>query len=136
MTPTQAWSAIVAGEDAAIYAYSVAGARVSGADRRTALAGLEAHRRRRSRAAAIVTAAGGTPPAGSPAYELPDNVAKAGGARRLMADVDLALVAPYAEAAAVSTTEDRRWAARCAADCATSAVGWGSDPQAFPVAPS
>ncbi len=132
MTPTEAWSAVVAGEDAAIYAYSVAGGRVSGGDRRRALSGLEAHRRRRSRAAAIVTAAGGTPPAGSPAYELPDNVDRARAARRVMADVDVALVPLYADAAAMSTAEDRRWAARCAADSATSAVAWGQEPQAFP----
>lgn len=132
MTPIEAWSAVVAGEDAAIYAYSVAGGRVDGGDRRTALAGLEAHRRRRSRAAAIVTAAGGTPPAASPAYELPEAVGRARAARRLMADVDVALVARYADAAAASAAEDRRWAARCAADSATSAVTWGQEPQAFP----
>lgn len=134
MTPAEAWSAVVAGEDAAIYAYSVAGARVSGTDRRRALSGLEAHRRRRSRAAAIVTAAGGTPPPGAAQYELPDNVAKARASRRLMADVDVAMVAMYADAAASSTEEDRRWAARCAADSATSAVSWGQEPQAFPSA--
>lgn len=136
MTPTEAWSAVVSGEDAAIYAYSVAGGRVSGSDRRSALAGLEAHRRRRSRAAAIVTAAGGTPPGPSPAYELPGNVGRARASRRLMADVDVALVALYADAAAASTAEDRRWAARCAADSATSAVAWGQEPQAFPTATS
>ena len=132
MTANEAWSAVVAGEDAAIYAYSVAGARVRGADRRTALSGLQAHRRRRSRAASILAAAGATPPAAAPAYELPENVDKARAARRAMADVDLALVPIYAEAAAASSGEDRRWAARCAADSATGAVTWGQDPQAFP----
>lgn len=136
MTPVDAWIAVVAGEDAAIYAYSIAGGRVSGGDRRRALAGLEAHRRRRSRAASIVTASGGTPPAAAPAYDLPDTVAKARAARRLMADVDVALVPLYADAAGASADDDRRWAARCAADSATSAVAWGSEPQAFPSAVS
>ena len=52
MTPLEAWTAVVAGEDAAVYAYSVAGGRVSGGARRRALAGLDAHRASRSRAAA------------------------------------------------------------------------------------
>lgn len=134
MTPTEAWSAVVAGEDAAIYAYSIAGGRVSGSERRRALSGLEAHRRRRSKAAAIVTASGGTPPPASPAYDLPGNVGRARAARRLLGEVDVAMVAIYADAAAASAAEDRRWAARCAADSATSAVTWGQEPQAFPTA--
>ena len=49
-----------------------------------------------------------------------------------MAAVDTALVATYADAAAASAGDDRRWAARTAADCAVRAVAWGSEPQAFP----
>lgn len=132
MTPIEAWSAVVAGEDAAIYAYSVAGGRVAAGDRRQATSGLEAHRQRRSRAASLLTGIGGTPPPGAAAYVLPAAVQRPRGARRLLADVDLALVAIYADAAAAATGEDRRWAARSAADCATSAVAWGEAPQAFP----
>lgn len=132
MTPIEAWAAVVSGEDAAIYAYSVAGGRVAGADRRQARNGLEAHRQRRSRAAALLAGLGGTPPAGSAAYDLPAAVQRPRGARRLLADVDLALVAIYADAAAAVEGDDRRWAARCAADCASSAVAWGGEPQAFP----
>lgn len=132
MTPQEAWAAVVAGEDAAIYAYSVAGARVTGAEQRKARAGLDAHRQRRSRAAALITDLGGTPPSPAPAYELPGPVQRPQGARRALARVDLALVAIYADAAAAATQGDRRWAARSAADCAASAVSWGSAPQAFP----
>lgn len=132
MTPIEAWSAVVAGEDAAIYAYSVAGGRVASGDRRQATTGLEAHRQRRSRAASLVTALGGTPPSGAAAYELPAAVQRPRGARRVLADVDLALVAVYADAAAAADADDRRWAARSAADCAASAVSWGAEPQAFP----
>jgi Domain of unknown function (DUF4439) len=132
MTPVEAWSAVVAGEDAAIYAYSVAGGRVQGAARRQALAGLEAHRAQRSRAAALVVAAGGTPPPPAAAYQLPDDVRRPRGAKAAMADVDNALVAVYADAAGATTGDDRRWAARTAADCAVLAVAWGAAPQAFP----
>ena len=132
MTAIDAWSAVVSGEDAAIYAYSVAGARVSDSARRRALAGLDAHRASRSRAAAAVVAAGGTAPVAAAAYELPDDVATSRGARAAMAAVDTALVATYTDAAAATTGEDRRYAARSAADCAVRAVAWGAAPQAFP----
>lgn len=135
MTPIEAWSAVVEGEDAAIYAYSVAGGRVSAGARRRALAGLDAHRASRSRAAAAVVAAGGTAPAAPAAFELPDDVATARGARAAMASVDTALVATYADAAAAATGDDRRLAARTAADCAVRAVAWGAAPQAFPARP-
>lgn len=134
MTPGEAWAHVVAGEDAAVYAYSVAGARVS--QRRQVLAGLAAHRARRSRAATIAQEQGVTPKPPAPAYELPSNVQRAAIARQLLADVDLALVAAYADAAAASAGEDRRWAARTAAASAVSAVGWGAPSQAFPTAPS
>jgi hypothetical protein len=132
MTPIEAWTAVVAGEDAAIYAYSVAGGRVSAGARRRALAGLDAHRASRSRAAAAVVAAGGTAPPPAAAYELPDDIGTVRGARAAMAAVDTALVATYADAAAATTGDDRRRAARTAADCAVRAVAWGAAPQAFP----
>jgi len=132
MTPIEAWSAVVNGEDAAIYAYSVAAAQLLGRDRRQGQAGLESHRQRRSRAAAALTALGAPAPSGASAYDLPSEVSRPRVARRLMADVDLALVGVYADAAASSTGADRRWAARSAADSATSAVAWGAAPQAFP----
>ena len=75
MTAADAWAAVVAGEDAAIYAYSVAGARVAGRDRRRARAGLDAHRERRARASNLAVAAGGTVPTPLGAYALPDDIA-------------------------------------------------------------
>jgi hypothetical protein len=136
MTPVEAWTAVVEGEDAAVYAYSVAGAQVSGGGRRKALAGLDAHQSNRSRAASVLAALGATPPAAAAAYDLPDGLEKPTVARDLMADVDNALVAAYADAAAASSGGDRRWAARTAAECAVRAVTWGAAPQAFPSATS
>ena len=135
MTPVEAWSAVVAGEDAAAYAYSVAGAQVSGAARRRALAGLDAHAANRARAASAVAAAGGTAPPAAPAYALPAGAGTRSGAKAAMAEVDNALVPVYADAAAASTGDDRRWAARAAAECATRAVTWGAASQAFPSGP-
>jgi hypothetical protein len=135
VTPVEAWSAVVSGEDAAIYAYSVAGGRVPAGARRRALAGLDAHRANRSRAAAEVSAAGGTPPPAAAGYVLPADIERSKVARAAMAAVDNALVATYADAAAASGGALRRWAARAAADCAVRAVTWGAPTQAFPSAP-
>ena len=136
MTPVEAWAAVIAAEDAAIYAYSIAGARVASADRRRARAGLDAHRSRRARALVHLSALGGTPPGGAGAYTLPDNIRRPRIAAGLLADVDLGLVAVYADAAAATEGEDRRWAARAAADCAVSSVSWGAESQAFPTVPA
>lgn len=132
MTPVEAWSAVVRGEDAAVFAYSVAGAQVQGGGRRKALTGLDEHRANRDRAAAAVVAAGGAPPPVAAGYQLPESAGTAVGARALMADVDNALVATYADAAAVSRGAERRRAARVAAECAARAVSWGAATQAFP----
>lgn len=134
MTPLEAWTAVVSGEDAAVYAYSVAGARVAQADRRRAVTGLELHRQRRSRAASLISQLGGTVPAGAPAYDLMASPRRTKEAQALLAHADLALVALYASAAGAATDEDRRWAVRSAAACAAAAVEWGSFPQAFPTA--
>lgn len=134
MTPVEAWTAVVVGEDAAVAAYSMAGAQLSGAERRAAQAGLDAHRRRRTRAAEAVTAAGGTAPAASESFALPPRIRQPRVARALLAEVDVALVGVYADAAAASTDADRRWAARSAAECSAAAVSWGAPTQAFATA--
>lgn len=132
MTSAEAWSAVVSGEDAAVFAYSVAGARVSASARPRALNGLDAHRSHRDRAAAMVVASGGSPPAPAAAYDFPFPVDSARAARRLMALVDNRLVGAYADAAEATAGDERRWAARIGAENATRAVAWGADPQAFP----
>lgn len=130
MTPVEAWSAVVSGEDAAVFAYSVAGARSN--SRSKALNGLDAHRAHRDRASAMVVEQGGTPPAPAAAYAFPFAVDSAKAARRLMALVDNRLVGLYADAAEAASGAPRRWAARTAAENATRAVSWGATSQAFP----
>lgn len=132
MTPAEAWGAVVAGEDAAIYAYSLAGARLPSSARRRALAGLDEHRTARSRAAGLVTAAGGVAPPAAASYDLPGPVTTPRQARDLMAQVDNALVGVYADAAAAAVGQERRWAARTAAANGARAVGWGAPSEAFP----
>ena len=136
MNATEAWAAVVTGEDAAIYAYSVAGAQVAAGSRERAVAGLTAHQSNRSRAAALITELGDDPPPAAAGYVLPADIATAKVARATMAGVDNALVAIYADAAAASGADIRRWAARTAAEYAVRAIGWGADPQAFPAGPA
>lgn len=131
---TAEWQAVVAGEDAAIFAIGVAGARLGAGERQRARGQLTAHRDARDRAAALVRAFGGTPPPPEVAYALPFPVRTAAAARRLLALVDNRLVAVYADAAGQSSDDDRRYAARAAARCATRAVEWGAPSQAFPTA--
>lgn len=131
---SQAWAAVVSGEDAAVFALGVAGARLPGAERRRALQQLAGHREARDRAADLVTAAGGEPPVPQAAYALPFPVRSPASARRLLAHVDNGLVGLYADAAADSSATDRRYAARSAARAATRAVEWGAPAQAFPTA--
>jgi hypothetical protein len=135
MTVPPALAALVAGEDAAVYAYSVAGAHVAGARRRQALVGLDTHRANRDRAASLIVAAGAVPPGSAVAYTLPGPLDTPAAARALMALVDNRLVGLYADAAAALTGADRKWAAQTAAECAMRAVDWGAAPQAFPAGP-
>ncbi len=136
MTAQEAWAAVVAGEDAAVFAYSVAGARVGAGQQRRALRGLDAHRSQRARASVMLTAAGATPPVPAPAYEFPFTVTSPQTARDLMALVDNRLVALYADAAEAAGGEDRRWAARTGSENAARAVTWGAESQAFPTGES
>lgn len=136
MTVDPALVALVQGEDAAVYAYQVAGARVAGGGRRRALAGLDAHQANRDRAASLIVEAGGTPPGSAVAYRLPAPIDTPAAARSLMAQVDNSLVGLYADAAVGLSGKDRRWAARTASECAARAVAWGAAPQAFPTGPT
>jgi hypothetical protein len=126
MTPDEARAAVVRGEDAAIYAYSIAGARVPAL--RRAVSGLEAHRAARDSVAAMMQA----PPDPAPAYALATEPASPRQARELMAYVDNGLVPLYADLAAVTSADERRRAVLAAQACATRAVSWGAPSQAFP----
>ena len=126
MNLDEAQSAVVQGEDAAVYAYAIAGAR--GPAQRRALAGLDAHRQARDVAAATLSA----PPPPASAYSLPIHPDSPSHARELLAYVENALVPVYADLAAVTTGDARRRAVIAAQVCASRAVAWGAPTQAFP----
>lgn len=119
----------IAGEEAAIYAYGLAGARLASTDRDRALGGLAAHRarllqlRELAGTSALPGAPGGydvTPPADEPQ------------ARALLADVESRLAATYADLAAATSGDERVNAALAACECEVRAIGWGGEPEAFP----
>ena len=117
----------IAGEEAAVYAYGLAGARLSGAARDRALGGLAAHRARvlqlRERAGSVPGAAGG--------YDVAAPVDE-DEARGLLADVESRLAATYADLAAATSGDERVNAALAACECEVRAIGWGGEPEAFP----
>ena len=126
MNHDEAQTAVVRGEDAAVYAYSIAGPRVPA--QRRALSALDAHRQARDLAAATLSA----PPPPASAYALPIQPDTPTHARELLAHVENALVPVYADLAAVTTGDARRRAVIAAQVCASRAVSWGALTQAFP----
>lgn len=132
MTPAEAWSAVVAGEDAAVYAYGLVGGRVTGSDRQAALAALTAHRLRRDAAIRQVRSAKATVPAAAAAYDPPFPVTDAASARQLAAVVEQRLAGVYGQLAGAVSGPARKDAALAAQECAARSVAWGAAPQAFP----
>ncbi|MCU0262413.1 MAG: ferritin-like domain-containing protein [Candidatus Nanopelagicales bacterium] len=124
--------AALAGEHAAIWAHGRAAAELRDRARDRALGALDDHRRARDALRARLVTLGATPVEAAPAYVEPDPVDGPAGARRLLAHVERALAATYADLAAASPPAGRQAAVQAAAAAAVRAVGWGADPEAFP----
>lgn len=126
-----ALQAAVAGEQAAIWACGRAAAELTGR-REEALRELDSHRRAREQLRSQVVALGAEPVAAAVAYAEPFPISGPGTARQLLAHVNRALAATYADLAAANEPEQRaRAIARCS-QAATRAVTWGARWQAFP----
>ena len=128
-----ALSAAISGEQAALYAYGLAGPALEGADRDRALGALAAHRARilLLRENATSSDEPGTPGG----YDI-DAPASADEARRLLAGVESRLAAVYADLAAATTGDERSESVLAACECEVRAIGWGGPPEAFPGHPS
>lgn len=137
MSRVPAMQAVVAGEQAAVYAFGVIGARLQGtSDEPAARAAWDRHRTRRDQVSAMLVAAGAEVPAAAPAYDLGGPVVTAAAARRLAAAVEQACCAPYADwVAAADRTSERATPARWLSESATAAVSWGGAPIPFPGLP-
>lgn len=125
MSEVDAAAVVLAGEQAAVYAYGLVAARLTGSEEQRALAAMADHRAQRDRLRARITALGGTPPAGAAAYTPPFEVVDAGTARRLAALVEDRLAGQWAGLAAQSTGRSRSDGALVAQACAVRSVSWG-----------
>jgi H+/gluconate symporter-like permease len=95
---TSSLSSLIEAENAAIYAYGVIGAHLSGAERRKALAALKDHRRLRDAWIVAATAAEIPVPPAAIAYDLPIVVRDAATAETLWIEIETRLVATYESA--------------------------------------
>jgi len=113
-----------------VFAAGLAGAYLKGAGRRRAVNQLAEHRARIQQTAALIdpSAVPQTPPGFEPSTAITD----AKSARDSLAELNNALVGFYANIAAVTEGEDRRWAIASAQTSARDAVQWGAASQAFP----
>jgi len=121
--------AAVAGEEAAVYAYGVAGPWLEGPDRDLALGGLAAHR---SRVLVLRAEASDAEELGAPGGYLTGPVDSPESARALLAGVEARLASAYADLAAEVTGGDRRNAVLAACECSVRSIGWGAPTSAFP----
>lgn len=129
MSEMDAVVTVLAGTDAAVYAYGLVAARVTGDERHRALSAMAAHRAQRDLLRATITRLGGTPPAAAAAYTPPFDVTDASSARRLAALVEDRLAGQWAGLAGASAATARPAAALTAAECAVRSVTWsGTSP--------
>lgn len=119
----------IQGEEAALYAYGVAGPWLEGADRDLALGGLAAHR---ARVLVLRETAPDAEESGAPGGYVTGPVDSAASARALLAGVEARLAAAYADLAAEVTGGERRNAVLSACECSVRSVAWGGATEAFP----
>jgi hypothetical protein len=125
----------LAAEHAAVWAYGTLGARLSGADRRTALAALDAHRSRRDRLADAVRDRGAEPVAAGVAYDLPRPVETAADALLLAVLVEERVAAVHADAVAAADPSVRSLAVPALREAAVRAALWRRGSVPFPGLP-
>jgi hypothetical protein len=124
MSETDLAVLVLDGTEAAVYAYGLVAARVTGVERSRALAAMAWHRLHRDALRVRITALGGTPPAAQAAYTPPFPVTDAASARRLGALVEDRLAGQWAGLAAATPAAKRQDDALTAQACAVRSVSW------------
>lgn len=134
---TDALSAALVAEHAAIYGYGVLGAHLSGAALAQAQQAEAAHRTRRDDLLVRLTTAGVRPPAAAVAYALPFPVADAPSALRLAVRLEERTAAIWRVALGPTSGGDRKVALTALVDGALRAARWrrasGSQPGTVPL---
>ncbi len=124
MSETDSAVLVLDGTEAAVYAYGLVAARLTGAERARALAAMAWHRLHRDALRVRIGALGVTPPAADAAYTPPFPVADAASARRLAALVEDRLAGQWAGLAAATPAAKRSSDALTAQACAVRSVSW------------
>ena len=124
MSEVDALGTVLAGSDAAVYAYGLIAARLPAPQAQLALSAMATHRGERDRVRARILALGGQPAAAAAAYVPPFPVTDAGSARRLAALVEDRLAGQWAALAAASDGPRRSASALTAQACAVRTVVW------------
>ncbi|WP_370154002.1 ferritin-like domain-containing protein [Streptacidiphilus sp. EB129] len=127
-----ALQATLSAEDAAVYAYGVIGAQLSGARRARADAAYQAHRDRRGALQQRIAAAGAVPVAAAAAYQLPSPVSDPASAVRLAALVEQRICAVHANAVQATAGPLRGAMAAALQQSALDALTWRGSGTALP----
>jgi hypothetical protein len=123
-TPDEALGRALAAEHAAVYAYGVLGARLTGRARSDAVAAEAAHRARRDALLLLLARSGATPSPAAPAYVLPFPVTDVASALRLAVLVEERTAAAWRAAVPATGHTDRTIAVAALTDCAVRAARW------------
>lgn len=124
MSELDSLAVVLDGTEAAIYAYGLVAARVSGSQETAAVRAMASHRAQRDRLRERIIALGGEPGAASAAYDPPFAVDDASSARKLAALVEDRLAGQWAGLAAASASAARTAAGTLAQECAVRSVTW------------
>jgi len=130
----QALQEALAGEHAAVYAYSVIGGRLAGDSPlvQQAIDDYGSHRSTREAIADALRERDELPVPMEPGYVLPRPVEDEASARLLARLVEDRCSVLHATVVATATGAERRLSAQALIDCATRGLLWGATPTAFP----
>ena len=134
-TTTRVLQSVLAGEHATIYGYGVAGARLTGTERRRALSDYDSHRARRDELEALIRARGEQPVAAASSYTVPSAVTSAADAVVLATLLEERLAAVWADAVEATSGDVRRLAIGGLRDAALRAAVWRGGSVPFPGLP-
>lgn len=125
--------AAAAAENAAVYGYSVAGARLAtGRAKNAARTAYDAHRAQVQNVTQWLADLGATPAPAAPVYRVPSPVVDNPTARALLADIEESTAAAYADVVALATGQLQRDAALALQVAAIREAQWRTTPVPFP----
>lgn len=122
----------VKGQDAAVYAYGLVAASLTGAAANAALTAMADHRVLRDQLRALLVAASADPPAAAAAYDPPFPVTDAASARRLAALVEDRCTGQLAALVGLLPAAQRQVIGRAAQQGAVRTVAWSGVAATWP----